>query len=112
MPKFKMLVFTNPAKGGSEDGYNKWYDEQHIPDVCRLDGFTGAQRFKFVDTGMGPGLTNYLAIYELEAADAKEAVALLQSKAGTPEMVMSEDLDAENLNFMVYEELAEAYTPA
>ncbi len=112
MPKFKMLVFSNPTSSSSEDGYNTWYDEQHIPDVCRMDGFTGAQRFKFVDTGMGPGLTNYLAIYELEAADAKEAVALLQSKAGTPEMVMSPDIDIENVKFMVYEELAEAYTPA
>lgn len=112
MPKFKMLVFSNPTKGGDEANYNKWYDEQHIPDVCRMEGFTGAQRFKFVDTGMGPGLTNYLAIYELEAADAKEAVALLQSKAGTPEMVMSPDIDIENVNFMVYEELAEAYVPA
>ena len=25
MPRYKMLVFTNPAKGGSEENYNKWY---------------------------------------------------------------------------------------
>ena len=109
MPKFKMLVFTDPAKGGSEANYNKWYDEQHIPDVCRLDGFTGAQRFQFVDTGMGPALTDYLAIYELEADDAKQAVELLQSKAGTDEMVMSDDLDVAGVKFMVYQELSEPY---
>ena len=66
MPKYKMLVFTNPTKGGDEANYNKWYNEQHIPDVCRIEGFTGAQRFKnTID-----GITNYLAIYEVDAPDA------------------------------------------
>ncbi|MCB2049646.1 MAG: hypothetical protein KDE32_15700 [Novosphingobium sp.] len=106
MPRYKMLVFTNPAKGGSEENYNKWYNEQHIPDVCRIEGFTGAQRFKNTIDGM----TNYLAIYEVDAPDAAAAIANLTSKAGTDEMIMSDDLDIEGTSVMVYEELTEPYT--
>ena len=105
MPKYKMLVFTNPTKGGDEANYNKWYNEQHIPDVCRIEGFTGAQRFKnTID-----GITNYLAIYEVDAPDAAAAIANLTSKAGTDEMVMTDDLDVEGTSVMVYEELTETY---
>ena len=105
MPKFKMLVFTNVAKGGDEANYNKWYDEQHIPDVCRIDGFNGAQRFK----RKLDGPTDYLAIYEMDAPDAEAAIANLTSKAGTDEMIMTDDIDLENATIMVYEQVTEPY---
>ena len=105
MPKFKMLVFSDAAKGGDEANYNKWYNDQHIPDVCRIDGFTGAQRFKnTID-----GITGYLAIYEMDAPDAAAAIANLTSKAGTDEMVMTPDIDIEGTKVMVYEVLTEPY---
>ncbi len=106
MPKYKMLVFSDVAKGGDEANYNKWYNDQHIPDVCRIDGFTGAQRFKnTID-----GITNYLAIYEVDAPDAAAAIANLTSKAGTDEMVMTDDIDIEGTKVMVYEVLTEPYS--
>jgi hypothetical protein len=105
MPKYKMLVFSDAAKGGDEANYNKWYNDQHIPDVCRIDGFTGAQRFKnTID-----GITGYLAIYEMDAPDAAAAIANLTSKAGTDEMVMTPDIDIEGTKVMVYEVLTEPY---
>jgi hypothetical protein len=106
MPKYKMLVFSDVAKGGDEANYNKWYNDQHIPDVCRIDGFTGAQRF----TNTIDGITKYLAIYEVDAPDAAAAVANLTSKAGTDEMVMTPDIDIEGTKVMVYEVLTEPYT--
>lgn len=106
MPKFKMLVFSNPAKGGDEANYNTWYNEQHIPDVCRVDGFTGAQRFKL--NGEGPA--QYLAIYELEAADPQAAIADLTLKSGTDAMVMTDDIDLESATIMLYEQITEPYT--
>ena len=107
MPKFKMLVFTNVAKGGDEANYNKWYDEQHIPDVCRIDGFSGAQRFK---RSGDEGPTQYLAIYEMEADDPAAVVADLTSKAGTDAMIMTDDIDLENATIMMYEQVTEPYT--
>lgn len=107
MPKFKMLVFSNVAEGGNEANYNKWYDGQHIPDVCRVEGFTGAQRFKRAGED---GPAQYLAIYELEAADPAAAVADLQSKAGTDAMILSDDIDLANATIMMYEQVTEPYT--
>jgi hypothetical protein len=103
--KYKMLVFTNVAKGGDEAKYNTWYDRQHIPDVCRVDGFTGAQRFK----RKLDGPAEYLTIFELDAEDPQAAIAKLFSKAGTDELVISSDIDLENATIMVYEQVTEPY---
>jgi hypothetical protein len=110
MPKYKMLVFSNPTSSDVDASYNKWYNEQHIPDVCRIDGFTGAQRFRFVDTGQGAAPTQYLAIYEVEADDVNAAIANLTSKAGTDAMVMTPDIDIETTSVQVFEEITEPYS--
>ena len=111
MPKFKMLVFSNPTSDGVEASYNTWYNNQHLPDVCRIDGFNGAQRFKFVETGQGPAPTDYLAIYEVEADDVNAAIANLTSKAGTDEMVMTPDIDIETTKVMVFAQIPEPSAP-
>jgi hypothetical protein len=107
MPKFKMLVFSNVAKGGDEANYNKWYNEQHIPDVCNVPGFTGAQRFK---RSGDEGPAQYLAIYEMDAEDPAAVVAELTSRAGTDKMVMTDDIDLESATIMMYEQVSEPYT--
>lgn len=107
MPKFKMLVFSNVAKGGDEANYNKWYNEQHIPDVCNVPGFTGAQRFKRKGD---EGVAQYLAIYEMEADDPDAVVAELTSRAGTDAMIMTDDIDLESATIMMYEQVSEPYT--
>ena len=107
MPKFKMLVFSNVAKGGDEANYNKWYNEQHIPDVCNVPGFTGAQRFK---RSGDEGPAQYLAIYEMDADDPAAVVAELTSRAGTDKMVMTDDIDLESATIFMYEQVSEPYT--
>lgn len=107
MPKFKMLVFSNVAKGGDEANYNKWYNEQHIPDVCNVPGFTGAQRFK---RSGDEGPAQYLAIYEMDAEDPAAVVAELTSRAGTDKMVMTDDIDLESATIFMYEQVSEPYT--
>ena len=41
---YYFFVFSNPV-AGHEDEYNKWYNEQHAPDVVAVPGFVTAQRF-------------------------------------------------------------------
>src|SRR5712692_10608941 len=41
---YYFFVFSNPV-AGHEDEYNKWYNEQHAPDVVSIPGFRTAQRF-------------------------------------------------------------------
>ena len=38
------FAFSNPV-AGHEDEYNRWYDQQHAPDVVAIPGFVSAQSF-------------------------------------------------------------------
>ena len=49
MAKYTFVVMTNPTPG-KETEYNRWYNEQHIPDVLNVPGFVCAQRFRLADT--------------------------------------------------------------
>jgi len=81
----RMVVLTNFATG-SEQEFNRWYDEVHVPEVLAIGPIVACQRFKVVDAQMMPQTHSYLAIYEFEGS-AKEALEALQ--AATESMDMS-----------------------
>ena len=85
MPRVVMLVHTNPVDASREDDYNTWYNDTHIPDVLKVDGFVAATRYRVSGTQMLPGdppQHRYLAIYEVETDDLDSAVAGLAGAAG------------------------------
>ena len=47
--------------------FNRWYDEEHLPERLSAPGFLDAARY--VATQGGP---RYLAVYELESAEAMQ----------------------------------------
>jgi Domain of unknown function (DUF4286) len=47
-----------------EDEFNRWYDEEHIPEKRATPGFRSARRYASHDV---PG--RYLAVYELDDAE-------------------------------------------
>jgi hypothetical protein len=47
-----------------EDEFNRWYDEEHIPEKRATRGFRSARRYASHDQ---PG--RYLAVYEIDDAD-------------------------------------------
>ena len=47
-----------------EQEFNDWYDTEHIPARMRAPGFTSAQRYRATEGSA------YLAVYEMETADA------------------------------------------
>ena len=57
-----VMIDIDPAY---EDEFNRWYTEEHFPERLGLPGFLSARRF--VSHEGGP---KYLALYELENADA------------------------------------------
>jgi len=38
MAKYLLLVTSNPVEGRDAE-YNRWYTEEHLRDVLKLDGF-------------------------------------------------------------------------
>lgn len=59
------LVYTDLVDPKYEEEFNAWYDTEHLPELLALPGFLDAARY--VATRGGP---KYLAVYELESAEA------------------------------------------
>lgn len=60
-----ILVTTVDVTPGAEEEFNRWYDEEHLPQVLACPGFLSGQRYESV-----LGEPRYLAIYELESEEA------------------------------------------
>jgi hypothetical protein len=106
MAKYTFVVLTNPTSG-KEGEYNRWYNEQHIPDVLNVPGIVAAQRFRLADTQMGDKNPHkYLALYEIETDDLAKTLNELKVRGGTPEMVMSDAIDLKNVGAFIFEPVA------
>jgi len=53
-----------------EDELNRWYAEEHIPELLKVPGYRTARRYAAVD-----GEPKYLAIYEIDAVAAAKSEA-------------------------------------
>jgi hypothetical protein len=89
MAKHVLVVLSN-ALEGTDDVFNDWYTNTHLPDVIKVKGFSGAQRFKLssaqlADDGREP--YKYLAIYEVDADDVTVPRDALRESANNPEAV-------------------------
>ena len=61
-----MLSVRATVEPGRESEFNRWYDEEHVPDAVRmLPGCMGAARYKVV---LGDGSHQYMALYAFESA--------------------------------------------
>lgn len=101
MPGHKLVVLSNPISEESDAELNRWYNEQHLPDVLAVPGIVSAQRFKMACNTSGP-LYRYLAIYEIEADDPEVVIRHLRSLANTPAMPRTEALDRSTVMSTTY----------
>lgn len=101
MASYLMIVYSAPVKG-REDEYNRWYNEQHLPDVLRVDGVAAARRFNALPAPDGEK-AGYMAIYELECDDPTQVMDRLAGLAGTDEMVMTDAMDPDSVSVVFYD---------
>lgn len=101
--KYCYLVFTSPTPG-KEKEYNDWYTNQHLSDVLKVPGFVAATRYQLNDLGANGAKMphRYLAIYEVETDDPAATLADLNSRAGTPDMVMTDALDVASVSTSLF----------
>ena len=73
MAKYNLIALTNPLEGRDAE-FNDWYTNEHLADVLKLPGVTGAQRYRMSDVQHRPGPFEwkYMAVYEIEIDDIKE----------------------------------------
>jgi hypothetical protein len=93
---YYFFVFSNPV-AGHEDEYNKWYNEQHAPDVVAVPGFVTAQRYvknelplyRMVDLQV----PKYLIIYKIVTDDIEAVFREVNRRLQTGETVISPTFD-------------------
>src|SRR5712692_5642387 len=102
---YYFFVFSNPV-AGHEDEYNKWYNEQHAPDVVAVPGFVTAQRFVKNDLPLyrlvDLQLPKYLIIYRIVTDDVEAVFAEVSRRLQTGETVISPTFDSKTSVSYVY----------
>jgi len=58
-----ILVVMMEVDPAHEDDFNRWYNEEHLPERLEIPGYVSARRFKLAE---GEGVLQYLCIWELE----------------------------------------------
>jgi hypothetical protein len=57
-----LLLFMTDVDPALEDEFNRWYEEEHLPERRAMPGFLSARRFRAIEGG-----PKYLALYDLES---------------------------------------------
>lgn len=89
-----VLVFNSPV-AGQEQEYNRWYDQEHAPDVVSIPGFVSAQRFARSpvqlrqDAGDSPP---YVVLYHIRTRDLASVYAEVNRRAMDGRTRMSKSL--------------------
>jgi hypothetical protein len=80
---YTMFVSTSAAPGQDAE-FNRWYDEQHVPDVLRIPGFSSARRYalKRVATA-GVAMAPYLVLFTVQTYDLELTIADLKRRVRT-----------------------------
>lgn len=75
---YNLLVVRASVDPDGEAEFNRWYDEEHLRNVARLPGCTGAARYRVLSESAtaGAGAHQYMAVYAFASGAAlQEATA-------------------------------------
>lgn len=107
---YYMLVFSAPVHDSDDAEYNRWYNEQHAPDVVAVPGFVSAQRFVVSDVQLGTGnasapLPKYLVLFKIETDDFQAVMAEVARRLRSGETVLSPTFDRDHVVGYMYRAL-------
>ena len=75
-----ILVVMMEVDQGHEEEFDRWYNDEHLPERLEIPGYVSARRFKLQE---GEGVLDYLCIWELEDASPLES-ELYKSQRARP----------------------------
>jgi hypothetical protein len=93
MAIYQYIIMISAAPGELEE-FERWYDNQHLPDVVAVPGVRSAKRYRLLselgaDYDVAKARWDSLSIYELETDDPVALARHIRSLAGTAAMPMS-----------------------
>jgi len=83
--EYFFLVFSNPVDG-QEAEYNRWYNNEHGPDVLAIPGFVSGQRFVLSDLQLRAvprKMPRYLILYRIVTVDPAGVRTEIERRART-----------------------------
>jgi hypothetical protein len=95
MKAYRLVALSVPYPGREKE-LEHWYDQQHIPDCLKLEGFMAAQRFRLDDGPVGnPAVPKWrvMVVYDIESDNIAATMAQIQRVARTAAMPMTDALD-------------------
>lgn len=75
-----LLMVWADVPADKEDDFNRWYNEEHLPERMAIPGFLGGARYEAVKAG-----PRHLACYELESAAVLDTPAYKKVQANPTE---------------------------
>jgi len=70
-----LFVVKATIRKDQEEAFNRWYNEEHVPQFMRFNGAVSARRYRAI---LGEEKYQYMAVYEL--ADEATLHRLLESQ--------------------------------
>lgn len=95
MSRHEFLVLSVPCEGEDTE-FNRWYSDEHLPDVLSVPGVVSARRFRILDARSQVDSLprwSYVAIYTIEAEQPYTVLDEIRKRSGTREMPISDTLD-------------------
>src|SRR5260370_8289003 len=74
-----LLMVWADVPADKEEEFNRWYNEEHLPERMAIPGFLGGARYEAVKGG-----PKHLACYELENAAVMESPAYQKVQSNPP----------------------------
>ncbi len=111
------LVFNEPMPGQDVE-YNRWYNEEHLPDVVAVPGFVSAQRFRRSAVQLRadvPPSPQYLIAFSIVTDDLQGVYAEVRRRAQSGETKMSPTVkrgSGMNLTYLVTDTVGATPSPA
>ncbi|MGC0365129.1 hypothetical protein ABH922_003113 [Rhodococcus sp. 27YEA15] len=89
-----LVAHVDPTDLASEEEFNRWYDEVHIPQVVeRVPGVVSASRYLLADAQLLPAealpARRYLSIYQIDTVDLAATAQALGAALGDGTLDMS-----------------------
>jgi len=90
-----LFVVTTWAKDNRVAELQRWYEEQHIPDLLAIPGIVSAQRYKLTPIKMPPSATapDCITIYEIHSEDPLAVMREMGRRVDTGQIPFTSALD-------------------
>lgn len=102
MARHVQIVLSNPVSADRDREFNDWYSQQHIPDLMRLPGFAGAQRYRLALPFAGTVPWSHMVLYDLDCDDLGAMLTELVDAHSDGRIAVSDVLDPASLTALVF----------